>query len=93
MLNQAPVQVGYLGEGYEAWLQRPVPGPSVFFHSPWLEHLTKTPWCEQGILFLALVTGSWLPAALPLQDKCLQVAGAAAVGTCGLLPGCLLPAR
>ena len=39
-------QVGKLGPAaYQAWVHRPVQGAPVFFSSPVLEAVTKTPWC------------------------------------------------
>ena len=37
-------QVGWLGQGYKAWVHRPVGGRPRFFTNPMLEGVTKTHW-------------------------------------------------
>lgn len=46
LLKQHLAQVGKLGPAYHSWVHKPVPGAPRFFASPWLEAITKTPWCD-----------------------------------------------
>lgn len=42
-------QVGRLGAHYSTWVHQPEAVAPPFFHSPFTERLSKTPWCDTSI--------------------------------------------
>ncbi|XP_032642038.2 fatty acid 2-hydroxylase [Chelonoidis abingdonii] len=55
-------QVGHLGEKYDEWVHQPVDRPIRFFHSDFIESLSKTAWY--------IVIMVWIPVVLYLSWVC-----------------------